>query len=70
MQQPFAENQKKTASRKNSLYVYTNTGRMQVLHEWRAVIVTIKFLFDFVVPENLDITLLNVCELIHPRVHF
>jgi len=30
----------------------------------------LKFLFDFLVPENLDNKLLKKCELILPRVHF
>jgi len=29
-----------------------------------------KFLFDFLVPENLDSMLLKLCELIFPSVHF
>jgi len=45
---------------------------MQVLHEmmYSTVIVTIKFLFDFVVPENPDNALLLLCKLILPIVHF
>jgi len=35
-----------------------------------AVIVAIKFLFDFVVLENLDNTLLLLWKLIIPKVHF
>ena len=38
--------------------------------KWRTVIVTIKFLFYFVVPENLDSMLLKLRELILPSVHF
>jgi len=34
------------------------------------VIVAIKFLFDFVVPDNLDNTLLLLWKLILPKVHF
>jgi len=33
-------------------------------------IVIIKFLFDIVVPDNLDNTFLLLCELILPKVHF
>jgi len=40
------------------------------LHEMMYSIVTIKFLFDFVVHENLDNTLLKLYELILPSVHF
>ena len=29
-----------------------------------------KFLFDFLVPENLDSMLLQLCEVILPTVHF
>jgi len=29
-----------------------------------------KFLFDFLVPENLDSMLLKLCEIILPSVHF
>jgi len=29
-----------------------------------------KFLFDFLVPENLDCILLKLCQLILPSVHF
>jgi len=36
----------------------------------RTVIVTIKSLFDFVVPEKLDNTLLLLWKLILPKVHF
>ena len=36
---------------------------------WCAVIVNIKFLFDFLVPEILDNTLLTLCELL-PCGHF
>jgi len=38
--------------------------------KWCTAIVTIKFLFKFVVPENLDSMLLKLCELILPSVHF
>jgi len=34
------------------------------------VIASIKFFFDFAVPENLDNALLKLCELILPSVHF
>jgi len=37
---------------------------------WCTVIVSIKFLFDFLDPDNLDSTLLKLCKLILPSVHF
>jgi len=38
--------------------------------KWCTVIGNDKFLFDFLVPENLDNSLLKLCELILPSVHF
>ena len=38
--------------------------------KWCTVIVTINFLLDFVVPVNLDITLLKLCESILSSAHF
>jgi len=38
--------------------------------KWCIVIVNIKFLFDFLVPENLDNTLVKLCELILPNAQF
>ena len=38
--------------------------------KWCAVIVSIKFLFDFRVPENLNSTLLKLCKLILLSVQF
>ena len=37
---------------------------------WCTVIVSIKFLLDFLVLDNLDRTLLKLCKLILPSVHF
>jgi len=54
MDDSFAENQK----------------RMQVLHKWCTVIIGMKFLLDFLVPENLDSVLSKLSELILPSVHF
>ena len=38
--------------------------------KWCTAIVSINFLFDFKVPENLDSTLLKLCKLILPSVLF
>ena len=39
---------------------------MQVLH-WSTVIVSIKFLFDFLVTENLDTTLFKAVQINSPK---
>jgi len=71
MQESFAENQKKTASRKRSLWCQYKHGKeFKFYMKWCTVIVSIKFLFDFLVPEIPDNTLLKLCELILPSVHF
>jgi len=41
---------------------------MQVLHQM--MYSNFKFIFSFLVPENLDTMLLKLCELILPSVHF
>jgi len=38
--------------------------------KWCIAIVNIKFFFDFLVPRNLDNTLLKLCELILPNAYF
>jgi len=38
--------------------------------KWCTVVVSIKFLFDFLVPENLDSTLLKLLLKLLPSVHF
>jgi len=38
--------------------------------KWCAVTVSMKFLFDFLVPENLDSMLLQLCEVTLSSVHF
>jgi len=63
--------QKTPASRKSSLLCLHKYGKeCKFYMKWCTVIVTINFMFDFVVPENLDNTLLLLCKLILPNVHF
>jgi len=62
---------KTPASRKTSLlrqYKYGKKCKFYI--KWSSVIVSIKFLFDFLDPENLDSMLLKLCEVILPNVHF
>jgi len=64
----FAKKQK-PASRKCSLYCQYKYGEECKFYiNWCTVIVSIKFLFDFL--ENLHSTLLKMCKLILPSVHF
>jgi len=59
------------ASRKTSLQCQHKYGKECKFNiKWCTVIVNIKFLFDFLVPENLDSTLLKLCELILASVYF
>ena len=56
--------------------LYVVTGHSPIKHRSKSyikcctVIVGMKVLFAFLVPENLDRMLLKLCELILPRVHF
>jgi len=61
MKESVAENQKHRRAAKPLCSVNTNTVKnASFTLEWCVVIVIIKFLFDFLVPENLDSTLLDV----------
>jgi len=72
MEESFAENQKHQRAAKPVCCVNTNTVKNAsfTLNDVRTVIVSMKFLFDFLVPENLDSMLLKLCKLILPSVHF
>jgi len=62
---------KTPASRKTSLQCQYKYGKeCKFFVKWCTVIVSIKFLFDFLVPENLDSMLLKLCKLILASVQF
>ena len=51
-----------------ALYSFAKKRKFYI--NWCTVIVSRRFLFDFLVPENLDSMLLKLCGLILPSVHF
>ena len=62
---------KNTSESQNQLlcqYKYRKECKFYI--KWRIVIVSMKFLFDFRVPEKLDSMLLKLCEFILPSVRF
>ena len=62
---------KNTSESQNQLLCqYKNGKECKFYITWCTVIVSMKFLFDFRVPENLDSMLLKPCELILPSVRF
>jgi len=59
MEESFAENQKHKRAAKPFFSVNRNTVK-NASFTWCKVIASIKFLFHFLVPENLDSTLLKL----------
>ena len=57
-------------SRTTTLWQYKYCKECKFYIKWCAVIANTKLLFDFLVPENPDSTLLKMCELFLPSVHF
>jgi len=70
IEESFAESQKRRRAAKSICSVNTNSAKMQVLHKmtysnWNAtnaLFISTRFLFDLLVSENLDDTVLKLCE--------
>jgi len=71
IEESFAENQTHQRAAKPVCSINTNTVKKCKFYiKWCIVFANNKFLFDFLVPKNLDSTLLKLCDLILPGVHF